>query len=58
MLLFISPPGELWATGMCKPRYEELMKWLNAIEHSVKKNIVVFELRRHVASLEAMLMAQ
>jgi hypothetical protein len=71
-LLFVSPPGELWNTGICKPRYQELMKWLDAIEKRVERSIKEFkkemelmmkdmelmELRRRVASLEAMLMAQ
>jgi hypothetical protein len=43
MLLFVSPPGELWATGMCKPRYQEVLKWLDAIESRVKRSIKAYD---------------
>jgi hypothetical protein len=56
MLLFISPPGELWATGMCKPRYQEVVKWLDAIESRVKKSIKAYDDRNlTLAVVQAMI---
>jgi hypothetical protein len=56
MLLFVSPPGELWATGMCKPRYQELLKWLDAIESRVKKSIKAYDDRNvALAAVQAMI---